>query len=132
MTQHSPSWTRIETRPNRRVFFFHFTKNKFKTLRFSVDATKRYGYSEYIKKALAQTRRKEMTKQYPTVKDMHGDEIDWEAVAMMMDSELREQLNGEIDWDVYENPDQAFFEKYAEMHEAKFGQEFVCWVGGAW
>lgn len=54
------------------------------------------------------------------VKTQDGRFVDYEAVENLMDDELREELHREI----APCSPQRFFDKYAEMHAERFGEEF--------
>jgi len=56
-----------------------------------------------------------------------GQEIDFDAAAVLMDDEIREMLNAAgID------SEQLFLQTYADKHFAKFGEDFAPWSGAAW
>ena len=62
------------------------------------------------------------------VKDINGQDIDFEAAVNIMDDELREQVNAEL----APCTNQEFFERYEELHEEKFGEEFAPYTGEPW
>ena len=64
-----------------------------------------------------------------TATDANGKTVDMDAAAILMDDELREDIaiTGEFD----EDPS-GFLAEYAKRHEAKFGEPFAPYVGGAW
>lgn len=55
------------------------------------------------------------------VKNEYGVEIDFEAAAMLMDDDIREQLHMEG----FDN-EQDFFDAYCKAHEEAFHDEFEC------
>jgi len=62
------------------------------------------------------------------VYDSRGTVIDYEAAVNLMDDELREELHNELP----PCSRQAFLVEYARRHQAKYGEEFTPWAGGAW
>lgn len=62
------------------------------------------------------------------VKNINGQNIDFEAAVNIMDDEIREQVN----YEMAPCTNQEFFERYAELHEEKFGEEFAPYAGEAW
>lgn len=62
------------------------------------------------------------------VKDINGNEIDFQAAVTVMDEELREQVNSML----APCTDQQFIEAYAEAHEAKYDEPFAPYAGLAW
>lgn len=54
------------------------------------------------------------------VKDIRGNEIDFDTAVIYMDSEIREELHSKI------SPctEQEFYNAYARAHEEKFGERF--------
>jgi hypothetical protein len=56
---------------------------------------------------------------------LHGVEQDYDAIVIMMDDDIREELYDEL---AVLNPtvadDQAFLDAYLIAHEAKYGEEF--------
>ena len=63
-----------------------------------------------------------------TVKNVHGNPVNYSAMVVLMDNELREELHEKL------SPcsDQEFFEAYAKAHKEKFGEDFAPFVGGNW
>jgi hypothetical protein len=59
-----------------------------------------------------------------------GQEIDFEAATALMDSDLREKIH--LDGDFDEGDSQKFIELYAAAHVEKFGEDFAPYHGGAW
>lgn len=57
-----------------------------------------------------------------------GDDCYFDAVVVLMDDEIREQLHNEL----APCTRQAFFEAYAKAHKEKYGEDFEPWVGGQW
>lgn len=66
-----------------------------------------------------------------TAANAKGQTIDMDAAAMLMDAEIRESLNSSI-VKLGINNETDFLAAYAAAHEAKFGEEFAPYVGGAW
>ena len=64
------------------------------------------------------------------VKNIKGRECDRDAVANLMDDDIREAFHA--DYEPGFESDQAFFEEYARRHAEKFGEEFAPWAGLAW
>lgn len=62
------------------------------------------------------------------VQDFFGNEIDFEAAVNLMDDELREQVSAEM----APCTDQDFIDRYADLHEQKFGESFAPYTGEAW
>ena len=62
------------------------------------------------------------------VQDFFGNEIDFEAAVNLMDDELREQVSAEM----APCTDQDFIDRYADLHEQKFGEGFSPYTGEAW
>lgn len=62
------------------------------------------------------------------VKNYYGDEVDFEAAMNVADRDICEELHGKM----APCEDQEFFDAYAEAHEAKYGEDFAPYVGGAW
>jgi hypothetical protein len=56
-----------------------------------------------------------------------GQEIDFEAAVALMDNDLREDLAANAP-----DSEQWFLQIYADNHQAKFGEPFAPWFGGAW
>ncbi|WP_186386793.1 hypothetical protein [Stappia sp. TSB10P1A] len=54
------------------------------------------------------------------ITNQHGAEFDMDAVANMMDDDIREALHSQGF-----DSDQAFFDAYCSAHEDKFGEEFA-------
>lgn len=63
-----------------------------------------------------------------TVKNVHGNPVNFSAAVALMDDDLREELHEKL------SPcsDQEFFEAYAKAHKEKFGEDFAPFVGGNW
>lgn len=61
------------------------------------------------------------------VLDSKGNEIDFDAAVNLMDDDTREEIAA-----TGPESEQDFIEAYAAAHEAKFGEEFAPFVGGAW
>lgn len=59
-------------------------------------------------------------KQYNTVKNEYGYEMDFEAAVNMMDADVREQVHR----DIAPCTDQEFFDAYCKAHEEMFGEPF--------
>jgi hypothetical protein len=58
---------------------------------------------------------------------VNGQMFDADAVANLMDGDLREELNSNGVWD-QETPqqqEQAFVDAYCRLHREKFGEDFV-------
>lgn len=62
------------------------------------------------------------------VQDFFGSEIDFEEAVNLMDDELREQVSAEM----APCTDQDFIDRYADLHEKKFGEGFAPYTGEAW
>lgn len=62
------------------------------------------------------------------VQDFFGNEIDFEEAVNLMDDELREQVHAEM----ATCTDQDFIDRYADLHEQKFGEGFAPYTGEAW
>lgn len=62
------------------------------------------------------------------VQDFFGNEIDFEGAVNLMDDELREQVSAEM----APCTDQDFIDRYAYLHEQKFGEGFAPYTGEAW
>lgn len=62
-----------------------------------------------------------------TVKNIKGQEIDFQAVVNIMDDEIREEL-AMLGFET----EQAFFEAYANEHKACFEEDFAPWVDLPW
>jgi hypothetical protein len=61
------------------------------------------------------------------VMNENGERIDYEAAVNLMDDGPREELHAEgIE------SDQEFIERYAKMHEERFGEGFAPYTGGEW
>lgn len=58
----------------------------------------------------------------PTIKTIDGHKMDTNAVAELMDNEIREQLHNEFADEITE---QEFYEKYCKAHKEKFGEDFI-------
>lgn len=58
-----------------------------------------------------------MTKQITTTQ---GHAVDFDAAVNLMDDEIREAVHAEAIED-----EQAFFDRYAALHAAKYGTDFV-------
>jgi hypothetical protein len=54
---------------------------------------------------------------------IQGYMVDFEAAVALMDDDLCEQLNQDPDTEL--GNEQAFYDRYAAAHFAKFGKEFV-------
>lgn len=52
--------------------------------------------------------------------NMNGSEINFEAAVVLMDDEIREELN----FDLSPCSDQEFFDAYCKAHEEKYGEEW--------
>lgn len=64
-----------------------------------------------------------------TVYNYYGKPVDFDAAMWLADKDLCEELNNDP---TIEN-DQQYFERYADMHAAKFdGEEFAPYYGLAW
>ena len=62
------------------------------------------------------------------VKDINGNEIDFEAAVNLMDDDLREQAS----WWKVPCTEQEFLEAYVQLHEEKYGEHFAPYAGLAW
>ena len=62
------------------------------------------------------------------VRDVKGNEVDYEAAVELMDDDLREELHYEL----APCAEQEFFEAYATRHNEKHGEGFAPYVGGEW
>lgn len=61
------------------------------------------------------------------VKNSDGREIDFDAAALLMDDDLREQVYFE-----WTEDEQAFFDRYCILHRLHFDEDFVPDTNGAW
>ena len=59
---------------------------------------------------------------------IHGEQVSLEAAVNLMDDELREQVHEEM----APCTEQEFVERYAELHEERFGEGFAPYTGEAW
>lgn len=55
-----------------------------------------------------------------TVKDIYGNNIDFDVTVMLMDDEIREELHLEL----APCTDQEFYDAYVDRHEEKYNCEF--------
>ena len=65
-----------------------------------------------------------------TVTNTKNETIDFEAAANLMDNDIREDMAS--NYAPGFDDAQAFFVEYAHRHEARFGEAFAPFVGGAW
>ena len=61
-------------------------------------------------------------------KNINGEQVSFEAVVNLMDDELREQVHEEL----APCTEQEFVERYAELHEERYGEGFAPYTGEAW
>jgi hypothetical protein len=64
-----------------------------------------------------------------SVKNIYGQDIDYDAAVELMDDDLRESLHNSGN---FADDPQGFLEEYAKRHEVKFLEKFAPYAGGAW
>lgn len=63
-----------------------------------------------------------------TVKDVYGNEVNYESAVALMDDELREELHAEL----APCAEQEFFDAYAKRHMEKYGEKWAPAYNGMW
>lgn len=61
-------------------------------------------------------------------KNAKGERASFTAAVNLMDDELREQVHAEL----APCTEQEFIERYAELHEERFGEGFAPYTGESW